>query len=387
MRALFYSVKGAGHVNPTLPLARGLVERGHEVTYTLTSEWKDRLEAIGCRYRNMGTQEQFTTADFNPGAPFFRQLLPAAAAILPRLLEEAREARPDVVIFDNAAPWGLAVAEILGVPGICSVSTLVCDREEARRDHGAPGDRMDTTQRAAIDELATKWKLDFSDRDIGLFYGRENLVASCEELNPTYTTLPWKFHFVGPTIKRGGDIGDLATYARGRKRIYVSTGSVIGAKDALDPTFYRTFIDAFGDRDGFELLMSVGAAVDSFADLPRNVTVRRSVPQLAVLANTDVFISHMGANSMHESLFHGVPLVCMPHGGDQPLNSRRVVEQGAGVLLPRAELSPEAIAVAVERATSDSVRANAARLAGRLESGGGLPRAMQVIEGAARSAR
>lgn len=29
MRVLFYGVKGAGHVNPTLPLVRGLVERGH----------------------------------------------------------------------------------------------------------------------------------------------------------------------------------------------------------------------------------------------------------------------------------------------------------------------------------------------------------------------
>lgn len=31
MRALFYSPKGTGHVNPTLPLVRGLVERGHDV--------------------------------------------------------------------------------------------------------------------------------------------------------------------------------------------------------------------------------------------------------------------------------------------------------------------------------------------------------------------
>ena len=124
MRASFYSVKGAGHTNPTLPLARALALRGHDVTYTLTSEWKDRLEAMGCRYRNMGTSEAFTTADFNPGAPFYRQLLPTTAAILPRLLEEARASRPDVVVFDSCAPWGYAISEILGVPGICSTAYL-----------------------------------------------------------------------------------------------------------------------------------------------------------------------------------------------------------------------------------------------------------------------
>jgi UDP:flavonoid glycosyltransferase YjiC (YdhE family) len=33
MRAPFYSVKGTGHVNPTLPLVQGLVQQGHDVTY------------------------------------------------------------------------------------------------------------------------------------------------------------------------------------------------------------------------------------------------------------------------------------------------------------------------------------------------------------------
>ena len=92
---------------------------------------------------------------------------------------------PDVVVFDSCAPWGYAISEILKVPGICSVSTLVFDRDEVKRHSGAPSERMDATQLAAIAELERRWGLDFSHRDIGLFYGRENLVFSCEELNPT----------------------------------------------------------------------------------------------------------------------------------------------------------------------------------------------------------
>jgi MGT family glycosyltransferase len=381
MRALFYSVKGAGHVNPTLPLVRGLVARGHDVTYTLTSEWKSRLEAMGCRYRNTGTQDVFTTADFNPGAPFYRQLLPATAALLPRLVDEARAAEPDVIVFDSCAPWGYAIAEILGVPGICSVSTLLFDRDEVRRQSGAPSERMDATQLGAIAELERRWGLDFSHRDIGMFFGRENLVFSCEELNPTRANVRGTFHFVGPTIARGGSLDDdLAAYGRGRTRIYVSTGSIIGAKTGLERSFYQPFIDAFGGRDGVELLLSAGAAVDSFGDLPSNITVRRFVPQTAVLAHTDVFVSHMGANSMHESLFHGVPLVCVPHSGDQPQNAARVVEEGAGVLLPLAEISAARVAAEVERVTGASFRANAVRLAERLQAGGGLERALRIIE-------
>ena len=65
MRAMFYNVKGTGHVNPALPLVGGLVARGHEVTYTLTSEWKDRViceNSIGrfrppCARRSAGARQ------------------------------------------------------------------------------------------------------------------------------------------------------------------------------------------------------------------------------------------------------------------------------------------------------------------------------------------
>lgn len=381
MRALFYSPKGAGHVNPTLPLVRGLLARGHEVTYTLTAEWRERLAAMGCAYRNTGPTDPFTTADFHPGAPFYRQLLPATAALLPRLVEEARALRPDVIVFDSCAPWGYAIAEILGARGICSVSTLVFDREEVRREMGNPADRLDAKNREALATIERDWGVSFRERDLGLFYGRENLVFSCETLNPTRANVGGKFHFVGPAIS-AGDLGDLEKYGRGRRRVYVSMGTVVGGKTGLSPEFFAPFIDAFGGRDGIELLISVGAAVEpaAFGTLPANVTLRRSVPQTAVLAHTDVFITHVGANSMHEALFHGVPLVCVPHFGDQPQNAQRVVAAGAGVLLPLNEISKERVGAEVERVSGASFCASAARLGEELRAAGGLERALGVIE-------
>ena len=129
--------------------------------------------AARSRYRNTGNGETFTTADFNPGAPFYRQLLPATAALLPRLVDEARAEDPEVVVFDPCAPWGHAVSEILGAPGICSLSTLVFDRAEVRRDLGAPSERSDARQLDALEVIERDWGIDFRDRDIGLFYGRE----------------------------------------------------------------------------------------------------------------------------------------------------------------------------------------------------------------------
>jgi MGT family glycosyltransferase len=162
-------------------------------------------------------------------------------------------------------------------------------------------------------------------------------------------------------------------------------GTVVGGRSGLETTFFAPFLEAFGGRESCELLLSVGVAAESFGAVPRNVTVRRFVPQTAVLAHTDVFITHVGANSMHEGLFNGVPLVCVPHFGDQPQNAARVVEQGAGVLVPPSELTATRVAEAVERAGTESIRTNAARLSTSLRACGGLDRALEVIVNATRS--
>jgi demethyllactenocin mycarosyltransferase len=158
-------------------------------------------------------------------------------------------------------------------------------------------------------------------------------------------------------------------------------GTVLGGSSGFEPSFFAPFIDAFADREGYELLISAGPTAERLGGLPSNITVRRSVPQIEVLAHTDVFITHVGANSMHEALYYGVPLVCIPHMGDQPQNAERVVAQGAGVILPLDEVSSARVAADVQHVLDDpSFRANAARLSGSLRAGGGLARALQIIE-------
>src|SRR4051812_2840839 len=111
MRILFVNVKGAGHVNPTLPLVSGLIHRGHDVHYRVTMEWREKLVALGATFLNTAEGDApFTTADYNPGKPFLESLLPTAAAVAPRLIREAKALAPDVVVYDSFAPWGALIA-------------------------------------------------------------------------------------------------------------------------------------------------------------------------------------------------------------------------------------------------------------------------------------
>eukprot|EP00438_Fugacium_kawagutii_P015525 Skav201966 [mRNA] locus=scaffold103:268394:269735:+ [translate_table: standard] len=65
--------------------------------------------------------------------------------------------------------------------------------------------------------------------------------------------------------------------------------------------------------------------------LPENFVAQDALPQLELLPKCHAFITHGGANSMHEALSFGVPLAVVPIFGDQPANADVVASTGAGV--------------------------------------------------------
>merc|ERR1719420_1465731 len=64
---------------------------------------------------------------------------------------------------------------------------------------------------------------------------------------------------------------------------------------------------------------------------PCNFIFRKAVPQLEVLKRSNAFITHGGANSMHEALSLGVPMAVLPLFGDQHLNAKSVERCGVGL--------------------------------------------------------
>jgi UDP:flavonoid glycosyltransferase YjiC (YdhE family) len=84
--------------------------------------------------------------------------------------------------------------------------------------------------------------------------------------------------------------------------------------------------------------------------------------------------------SVLESLHHDVPLVLAPQQPEQRSNARRVVERGAGVLLPRRP-GPGAVRAAVARVLDDPRYAAAAAAAGRrVRASGGGRQAADVLQ-------
>jgi MGT family glycosyltransferase len=205
-----------------------------------------------------------------------------------------------------------------------------------------------------------------------------NLVYTSKEFQPAGDSFSSRFKFVGPSLAPDSAVTPLPfPLPTNIPVIYISLGTLFNE----NILFYRTCFDTFADMP-IHVIMSIGAKVlvEQLGQIPRNFTVRQSVPQLAVLRRAQVFITHGGMNSVHEALFLGVPMVVIPQAADQHFVAQRVSAVGAGVRLNRKQLSQRTLRQAVERvignpayhAASDAVGAS-------LRSAGGYARAANEI--------
>ena len=140
--------------------------------------------------------------------------------------------------------------------------------------------------------------------------------------------------------------------------------------------------------DEFFCLLSVGKQPDAldflgsseaeiFELVPSNVLIRGFVPQVDMLNNyTSAFISHVGVNSLQESLMAGVPLVAIPQAVDQPANACKVEQRGWGQAFfkPMETVSSTALAESLRQVCDENSMYRQQVQCARSELAGGAPR-------------
>ncbi len=132
MRALFTTTAGSGHFHPLVPVARALVEAGHEVAVAAPGSFTPTVEASGLRAFPAGRDDAqgvdselagllSTFMELDPeerSAFFFSHIFGGynARRIVPDLIPLCREWKPDVVVREIAEFGGAIAAEALGIP-------------------------------------------------------------------------------------------------------------------------------------------------------------------------------------------------------------------------------------------------------------------------------
>jgi MGT family glycosyltransferase len=124
-KILFFNIPAYGHMNPTLPLVAELVRRGEQVIYYSSETFQPAIEQAGAAFRSISIffNEQ-THVDENL-VRFAYTLIQAAQEIIADILPDVIADKPDYIIHDSLCIWGKCIAQILKVPAIASVTTLV----------------------------------------------------------------------------------------------------------------------------------------------------------------------------------------------------------------------------------------------------------------------
>ncbi|KAF1680782.1 MULTISPECIES: macrolide family glycosyltransferase [Bacillus] len=373
------NIPAYGHVNPTLALVEKLCEKGHRVTYATTEEFAPSIQKAGGEaliYQtslNLDPKQIRETMEKNETT---LNILKESLSILPQLEDVYQDDQPDLIIYDFIALAGKLFADKLHVPVIKLYSTY----------------GQNESFQLGSEEMLKKIKE--AEAEFTAYLEQEQLplvsfeqMAVPEDLNIVFMpksfqikneTFDDRFCFVGPSLGKRTAEESLSIKKADRPLMLISLGTAFNAW----PEFYKMCIEAFRDSS-WQVIMSVGTSIDpeSLGDIPAHFTIRQSVPQLEVLAEADLFISHGGMNSTMEAMNAGVPLVVIPQMFEQELTAKNVKELGLGVYLPKEEVTVSRLQKAAKDVSSDrEVLSRVKEMQKDVKEAGGAERAAVAIE-------
>jgi MGT family glycosyltransferase len=158
----------------------------------------------------------------------------------------------------------------------------------------------------------------------------------------------------------------------------LGTSSLFNAR----PSIMRAFIDGLANEP-LNLIVTVGRNNDpaDFGPVPSNVRIERYIPQTLLFPRCDLVVCHAGSGTVMAALVHGLPLVLVPIGADQPQNARRCDALGLATVLEVDRLDPTVARAAVLNVLADpSYRQHAEMVRAEIEALPGPEQAVIYLE-------
>ncbi len=192
---------------------------------------------------------------------------------------------------------------------------------------------------------------------------------------------PSQFHHTGPFHDGKGRQKIEFPWKRltGEPLIYASMGTILNGR--LD--VFRTIVAAVTKHKGLQLVLSVGDQVDpdQIGPIPSNAIIVKRAPQLELLKQSSVCITHAGLNTVLESLAQGVPQIAIPVTFDQPGVAVRIADKQTGVVTTLDKLPADHLSTLLNEVLNNSTyRDNARKLQKAIAKANGLSVAADLVE-------
>ena len=392
----FFDIPYHSRLITTLPLVRALVNRGHRVCGFTLEPYRSLVSKVGA---NVVLQPEFGPNDrkFTVNLRAIDYAMQAVPALVKALHREA----PELVIHTPKCLWAAVAAKQCGLPTVVihtnalwPRSTPVSEPVRAVRWPEKSEDEIEAIiirDRAAWDKCRQQFNIQhIAAEDVVPempncmnIRGDLNLVYASEQIQPHRDLFDASFHFTGPCYDDRQTDSDPALEAAlaglPRPLLYASLGSMPLYNERL--ALFQAIV-ASAEEGGFGAVVSVGGdAMLQALNAPEQILARPYVPQLEVLAQASLFITHAGSNSIYESLLAGVPMLMLPQGGDQPIMAEQMERLGLGRWLHNQQsLDVTTLRDAISLLLDDADLRRRVRAAGDgLRAAGGLQRAATLI--------
>jgi UDP:flavonoid glycosyltransferase YjiC (YdhE family) len=374
-----------------------LEERGFEEAIFRTGPPPEHEEQVGAGWAEWIRQnvpefrkptiEQLTTVI----EPIWQELVSYAEYAHERMVEIYEEIGPDAIVTDNVCAY--PAVQTAGVPWVRSVSAnpLELDdpelppalsgypvddrslwdafRAEERRVCHATWSRLSEfcIEQGAGPLPEGKFQYDSPWLNVYLYPEPADYPRS-RPLAPTW-------HRLDATIRTSDRPWDVEERLPGDgKVIYLSLGSL----GCMDVELMQRLIDVL-DRTPHRVVVSMGPLHEQLR-LGERMAGEQFLPQVSILPQCDLLITHGGNNTFAESFYFGLPTIVLPLFWDQYDNAQRAQDTGFGIRLPTHDWEDEDLLGAVQRLLADrSLDARLGSISKQLAAARGAERGADLL--------
>jgi MGT family glycosyltransferase len=415
-RFLFATMPIVGHVAPIAPVARELINRGHEVTWYTSKYFEDKITATGATLAPLVSPIDFGDGEYNKHFPgrdkyhglrqvvydFEHVFVGSVEGYVDDLRTLIDSDHPDALVVDPAVAAGVILSIVDGVPtATIGISVLALqDAYQAPFGLGLP------PRTSLLGRLRNKALYPLIDHVIFRRVNRASaalakkhdwpyfpfrpkatdflfIQPSVESFEYPRANTPPQVHFVGPLMPelsadspRPAWWADLETAREsGRPIILVTQGTI--ATDSME--LIQPTLDAMEFEDVFVVAAGVDPA--TLPAIPANARVERFVPFRPLMPLIDGYVTNGGFGGVTIALANGVPVVSGGTTEDKAEVGGRVAYTGVGINLKTSRPTVERLRTAIFSILRDpSYRQRAAEIQRDLATHDGPAEAAQLLE-------
>lgn len=418
-RFLFATIPAAGHTLPGLPIARTLVERGHDVRWYAGQAFADRIAAAGVRFCPM-SGEDLSEVGFDAFHPERRRYSGLRKLQFDMLHGFARPVRTflsdlqalvadepaDLVVGDTGFGAGPLLAELGGPPFVAYGITVVGfpSRDLPPFGFGLPPYRgsLSRLRGRLLGQLARKVVFRPMTREINRIRTELGLPRTAQSMfeYPLASSLYLQLSTTGLEYPRS-DLPDNLRYVGpprpvpdpawvpppwwpeldgDRPVVLVTQGTV--ATDGHD--LIRPALTALAEDDVLVVAATGGPDPAGLGPLPANARVERFIPFAELLPHVNAFVTNGGFGGVQLALAESVPVVAAGTTEDKLEVNARIAHAGVGIDLRTSRPKPAVIRAAVRKVLTEPAYAvRAGELAAEIAAAGREQQAATLLESAA----